>query len=158
MKLRSARVSDARTLWKWANDPETRRASLDSSFILWTDHQRWLRSKLGSREDVRIFIAERPRPVAQVRFERSTPDTAIVSIVVAPESRGMGLGTRALSLACPRAARMLGVRRLWAYVKVDNLGSRALFRKAGFRALRKERKKGAQVVLFSKRFPPRTHP
>jgi RimJ/RimL family protein N-acetyltransferase len=153
MTLRPARASDARRLWRWANDPDARRASIQGGRIAWATHRRWFQSRLADVDGVRLFIVQDPGPVAIVRFESSVRGRAIVSITVAPEARGRKVATRALRLACPRAARELKLRRLWAYVKESNPASIALFRKAGFRTVRRERREGAQVFLFTKAQP-----
>jgi RimJ/RimL family protein N-acetyltransferase len=152
MTLRPARASDARRIWNWANDPGARRASTRSGRIPWATHRRWFRDRLSIPEASRIYILLDPEPVAQVRFERSGAGTAILSIVVDPAARRRGVATRALRLACPRAVKDLGLRRIWAYVKKTNSASIALFRKAAFRRIRTDPRNGVEVALFSKSF------
>ena len=151
LRLRPAKISDARRLWSWANDPETRRASFTPGRIAWKDHLAWFRSKLASKA-VRIYIGVTPgaRPLGQVRFEGDRPGRAVVSIVVAPAARGKGVGRLLLALGLPRAEKDLGVRTIHACVKMDNPASLALFRSAGFRRVRRLQRGGAPSVLLSR--------
>ena len=55
----------------------------------------------------------------------------ILSIGVAPESRGQGLGTRLL-VAAASEARALGAARMFLEVAEDNAAARALYSKGGF--------------------------
>ena len=150
-RLRSALPSDARRLWRWANDPESRRASFTPGRIPWPDHLKWFGEKLAS-DTVRIYLGVGPgsRPVGQVRFEVDRPGRAVVSIVVAPAARRKGIAKVLLAEGIPRAARDLGLRTIHAYVKEDNLPSLALFRASGFRLVRRLMCAGAPSVLLSR--------
>lgn len=57
---------------------------------------------------------------------------AEVGIIVAPELRGQGIGTEAVSLLCDYVGQTLGLRMLAAYVPVTNEASLRLFAKCGF--------------------------
>lgn len=151
MILRLARPADARRLWAWANDPGTRAASFTPGRIPWARHLAWFRAKLATSAS-RIYLAtgRSGRPVGQVRFDVDRPGRAVISIVVAPEARGRGVGRRLLEKGLPRAARDLGIRRVHAYVKRDNSASLALFRSAGFRRVRGLTRGGVPAVLLSR--------
>ena len=151
VRLRPACPSDARRLWIWANDSETRRASFNPGRIPWAEHVEWLRSRLASKS-IRIYLGVGPggRAVGQVRFEVDRPGRAVVSIVVAPAARGKGIGKLLLAQGLPRAAKDLRVRTVRAYVKSGNPASLALFRTGGFRRVRRLVRGGARSVLLSR--------
>jgi RimJ/RimL family protein N-acetyltransferase len=71
---------------------------------------------------------------------------ADVSIHLAREWRGRGVGSSALSALAESAFRELEIDRLLASVKPDNHASLAAFAKAGF-----VRVESGPVVLFEKR-------
>jgi RimJ/RimL family protein N-acetyltransferase len=144
--LRPAEPDDCRRVWLWRNDEETRRASFDSSLIPFETHERWFLESLRSRS-MRIYIVvagDRPSGVARLDL---TGREASVSIHLAPECRGRGVGPAALRALADLAFGELGLDRLLASVKPDNHPSLSAFRKAGFAPSRL----GATVTLARSR-------
>ena len=129
--LRPALSSDAMTLWRWRNDPQTRAASFSGDAVDLAAHERWLRETLG-RPDRRLYVAHADgRAVATARLDVQGTD-AVVSLTVAPEWRGLGLGTHVLRALVAEVFGAPGLRRLVAHVKAENAASRAAFTRAGF--------------------------
>lgn len=127
MQLRPATGDDARLLFEWANDPQTRAASFNSDPIAWDTHVDWLQRRLNDR-DTRIWIGEVDGdPVGQVRFQRDGGEWEI-SVVVAPDARGNG---HAASLIAA-GTRELG-EPIVARIKPANEASIRAFEKAGYR-------------------------
>jgi RimJ/RimL family protein N-acetyltransferase len=142
--LRRATAEDEQRLLTWRNEAATRAASFSSGEISLQDHRNWFRRKLAD-PGCRLLIAEESsRPVGQVRLDRIDADAAEISIGLAPEFRGRGLGREALRLAASYAANELGARRLMARVKLANGPSLAVFRAAGYRVSHEDR----EVVEF----------
>ena len=70
VNIRLAEIHDALLLWKWANDPITRRNSFNSEPIPWNMHQNWYVKKLLSL-DCRLWIMEFQKiAVGQIRYDR----------------------------------------------------------------------------------------
>jgi len=131
MVLRKATVEDARTLWEWRNNPETRRNAFQTDAVDWDTHRQWLTDRLVSTE-CRIWILEIDQgSVGQVRYDR-IGTTAEISIVVAPEFRGRGIGMSLLQLSAHEACAELRVSMLVGIVKEDNISSQRAFERAGF--------------------------
>ncbi len=131
--LRPARRDDAERLLGWANDRATREASFNRAPITWPAHVAWLTAVLGD-PDRRLWIAEEAGvPIGQVRVDRLPDGVGLVSIALASDARGRGLGREALRIAVAGAADQLGIRRARAVVLASNLPSRRLFEGAGFR-------------------------
>jgi ribosomal protein S18 acetylase RimI-like enzyme len=133
VRIRRARPGDARILWEWANDPETRASSLDSRPIRWPDHRDWLVTVLRDPNRLLMIGWNGAGLLGQVRFDDRGPE-AEVSISVAPEHRGM-VGRLLLDAGIRRYRRASHGRMLVARVKEDNRASRRLFEGAGFRIL-----------------------
>jgi RimJ/RimL family protein N-acetyltransferase len=137
VRLRRVTESDADLLLAWANDPATRAASFHPDPIDRTGHVRWLTGRLASPETA-FWIGETDgRPIGQVRVELGADtvgDDAVgeISISIAPDARGMGLGRLLLLAAIDEAGRTLPLERLMARVRLDNPASLALFARAGF--------------------------
>lgn len=153
--LRPVSPAEARLLWRWANDPATRRWSYTRGRISWKSHREWLERKLAAPEKARLYIGRdaRGRPAGQVRFEMKRAGTAMVSISVDSRFRGQGMGTVLLRAGCLRAAKDLGVRRIVAHVMRANLASRKAFLKAGFRRIRSFTARGIPSQALEFRYP-----
>jgi UDP-2,4-diacetamido-2,4,6-trideoxy-beta-L-altropyranose hydrolase len=131
--LRPAGAEDCRRVWLWRNDEETRRASFDSSPIPFETHERWFHESLqSSRRKILIVIAG-DTPSGVIRLDIAARQ-AIVSIHLAPECRGHGLGPAALGAVSELAFGEIGLHCLLAAIKPDNHSSLAAFGKAGFTA------------------------
>ena len=137
VRLRRTTTSDADLLLGWANDPATRAASFHPDSIDRAGHVRWLASCLAA-PTTGFWIGESDgRPIGQVRVELGADtvgDDTVgeISISIAPDARGMGLGRALLLAAIDEAGRTLPVDRLLARVRLDNPASLALFAGAGF--------------------------
>lgn len=139
-------MRDARLLWRWANDPTARARSFDPTPIPWTDHQVWLDRSLG-RHDVLLCIGEEERhPVGLVRFEERD-GVVVVSVNVAPEARGRGVGPRLIALGTERALQRWHVP-VEATIRSDNAASRRAFEIAGYRFDRDDRVDGVTWVTY----------
>ena len=131
VRVRRATMGDARLLWNWANDPDTRAASFTPEPIPYPDHLRWLRDRLGDRSCLLLIGWKGAGPLGQIRFD-SRGDEAEVSVSVAPEHRGT-VGGLFLESAIGRFRRAKPRTAILARVKIDNEQSRRLFERAGFR-------------------------
>jgi len=129
--LRPARLEDCARIWEWRNDPETRQASFDTAPIPLETHEAWFRASLG-RVDRRLYvIVAHGRACGSARLDLAGGE-AEVSIHLAPEYRGRGVGTAALERLAETAFRELELGRLVARVKANNAASLAAFERAGF--------------------------
>lgn len=131
--LRPATAEDCHRVWVWRNDPETRQASFDSSPIDFAAHQAWFKASL-ERDDRRLYvILADGTESGVVRLDISGKE-AVVSVNLAPEWRGRGVGPAALQAVSEFAFAVLDLERLVASVKPENQRSLTAFRKAGFTA------------------------
>ncbi len=132
--IRPVTADDADLLFAWANDPAARAASFSTEPIARPDHVSWLRARL-SDPSCRLWIglaADDGTPFGVVRFEPDADGRAVVSINVAPEARGRGLGNALLRAGLVAARRSLHPIGFRAWVRADNVASVELFRTAGF--------------------------
>ena len=129
--LRSARFDDGRQLFEWAVDPAVASVRLRPAEITWEGHLRWLATTL-SDPDCRLFLAEDERgPCGTVRLNRQD-DVATVSITVAPERRGQGMGQRLLRALEDFATARRFAPRLRALIRRQNVASLVCFEKVGY--------------------------
>lgn len=134
LALRGAVYDDARLLYEWRNDPTTRKMSIHQDPIEWLDHLSWFARALGDPRKT-ILMATDPRSgeiVGTIRLEEAERErSGEISFSVGPRFRGKGYG-HSLLTAGVYAFREAGYQSLIARVLVNNPGSQACFRKAGF--------------------------
>lgn len=130
--LRPADLSDSERFWQWRNDAATRRASFRGDEIARDAHERWFADQL-SRADRRLFVAldASATSVGSIRFDLHGADVE-VSVVIAPDRRGQGLGPVVLIEAGRRIFAETGAARIVALIRRENATSRAAFERAGF--------------------------
>lgn len=131
--LRSVRESDCRILWQWANDQTVRENSFSSRLISWEEHLSWFTSKINDDECV-FYMVENDRgvPIAQVRFETTGSDDAIISVSIAREHRGKGYGNVIIRHASQKLLRTTNIKVVHAYIKLNNVSSLKAFERAGY--------------------------
>jgi CMP-N-acetylneuraminic acid synthetase/RimJ/RimL family protein N-acetyltransferase len=131
VRLRPVTAADRLALWRWRNDPATRRASFDRREIPLEEHTRWLERSLALRERKLWIVVAGAAAVGTVRLD--VEDRAgTVSIALAPQARGRGLGVAALHALAGEGFGPLGLATLRARVRPDNRASLAAFRRAGY--------------------------
>lgn len=131
---------------KWANDPETRAASFNSDPISRAAHNAWFAESLaGARH---LYIIERNgSPAGLARLDPAMAGEAIVSLTIAPEHRGHGIGPTALAALSTQAAR-LGISRLLAKIQKSNTRSQRAFERAGYALSGEEVVRGTSALLY----------
>jgi RimJ/RimL family protein N-acetyltransferase len=131
LTLRPATAADAPLLREWRNEPATRAASRNTGEVGEAEHVAWLESAMAD-PDWRLFVAERDeRPVGQVRFYRSG-DTWEISVSLAPELRGGGLGAAVIDAGVERLRADGAEGTVEAWVRTGNQPSLRAFENGGF--------------------------
>jgi len=156
LRVRPATTDDALLLWNWANDPKVRAVSFHSEPIPWETHRRWFASKLQD-ENCRIMVAELPGagPVGVVRFE-TEGDEAAISVSVAKEFRGQGLGAETIRRGTEIFLAETTARCVRAFVKPDNTTSLRAFENAGYQPTGEVSHEGRPArLLIAQRFSQR---
>ena len=134
VNLRPAREEDCRRIYTWQQEPSIRRYSNNPAAPNWSEHEHWVRSRLRDPCCLLSVVVwgNEDAGVLRVDFEQHRDRPAgIVSLYVAPEVSGRGIGTAAL-----RAARRL-VPDLPLDAEIDprNTASLAVFRTAGYKQI-----------------------
>jgi RimJ/RimL family protein N-acetyltransferase len=149
VRLRAARAEDEGRLLLWRNDAAARAASFASHTIEPDEHHRWFVRKMNDASCVLLIVELDGQPVGQVRLDRVDADIAHVSIGLAQEARGRGVGRAALRLATAVAADRLAVTTVEAHVKPDNAASLLAFKAAEFELVRSD----AESVVLQHSIP-----
>ncbi len=131
-RLREVVSADCQRVFDWANDPITRAASFRTDPISPETHEDWFSEQLA-RPAPSFWIAETRSGEAfgQVRFTHEDPHP-IISIVVAPEARGSGIGSWLIGAGCQQYFAVTDATAIHALVKETNIASIRAFKNAGF--------------------------
>jgi RimJ/RimL family protein N-acetyltransferase len=133
MKFRKAIMSDAETLLRWRNDPETRANSLSTDPIEWEEHLDWLNNSISDQSrHLLIAINKDGKEVGTVRFDL-LPEYGRafeISWTVAPEFRGKGWGKKVVQSALDEPF-LIG-SQIQARMKRSNIASQKIAEAAGF--------------------------
>lgn len=127
MKLRLAKIEDAKILFDWRNDKLTRLSSHNTNEISFENHIEWLENSLKSSSR-KIYIAEINQiPVGTIRTDILNDKEVEVAYTVSPSSRGNGVATKMLNKLCGESKTVF-----YAEIKTDNIASLKATQKAGF--------------------------
>ncbi len=132
--LRPAVRTDCKTLFSWQCDPDVRRHFRNPAAPAWEEHVAWFERRLARTDCVFQIIESGRRPAGVLRADRGT-DGWEISILVAPELVGRGIGRIALGLLDELMPR----ERLLAEVAPANEASRRMFHAAGYRQVGPDR-------------------
>lgn len=132
ISLRPATRSDARLIWEWRNEGGSRKASFNDGFITFAQHEVWFTRRLADpNTQFVVGLDDGGAAFGYVRFDRQGDGTT-VSIAIATDRRGQGLGPELLAAACRAMFTDSSVVRVTALVRKDNPASVATFRRARF--------------------------
>ena len=130
--IRRAGPDDATDVLTWRNAPSVRAVSLETGVIEREAHVRWYK-KLLLDENRLLFIGMSGDDKAgMVRFDCGLENDWTVSVAVAPDFQGQGLGAKLLGLGVGFLRNARPVRFVDAQVKAGNTPSEKMFRSSGF--------------------------
>src|SRR4051812_10417834 len=131
-RYRPARAADAELLLAWRNDAAVRAVSHTTDEVAPAEHAAWLSRVLADPDRTLLVVERDGEPVGTVRFDREG-DEATLSVTVASEQRGRGVGVQAIreSTELELAARP-ELTRVVALVKAENAASQRAFERAGY--------------------------
>jgi pseudaminic acid synthase len=151
--LRPAVPGDEARLLEWRNDVHTSEMSLQRATVTASEHALWFASALAS-PDRKLFIAEyENRAVGQLRLDRRAHGAWEVSLTIAPESRGRGLGADTIRAAFTHAIAA-GAAVLIATIRAENPASVVAFERAGFYGFFKRTQGELQTIHCERRLVP----
>lgn len=143
--LRPANEDDAKLLFDWRNEKETRNNSFSTEAVKWEDHISWFKKKLAD-EKSRIYIyGNQFDNVGQVRID-ILDSLCAISYGIDKRYRNKGYGTQMLLELEKLLIQECKNYILEAEVKECNIGSRRIFTKLGY----VEENKGTYVIFKKK--------
>ncbi len=144
--VRRANEGDLELLFRWANDPLTRRLSFNSEPISLENHRTWF-SKKNADPNAYLYIFEFENiPVGQIRFDIS--EGAAITYALDESYRGMGLGIEIVRKGMEKFRSDSGFTGpIIAYVKHENTSSKKVFQKLGFSTARDNKYDADKYIL-----------
>lgn len=131
MIFRPVNMDDWEVLLTWRNHVGIRRNSFSTDIISPDNHRSWLRGKLMESGSLFLMAEAHGRPLGQIRFD-SIDGEIVVSVSVAPDQFGNGIGTRIISEGSEIARAKFPGMMIVAMVRPENVASARAFTKAGF--------------------------
>lgn len=133
IQITDAKEEDILFLFNLANDEEVRKQSFSTKPITLDEHAKWFRSVLADPHRLLYVLTVANQFMGQIRFDLSG-DTAVISISISREFRGLGFAPELLALSLDRLKKQTfgQVKEVFAYVKPQNVASQRIFLKANF--------------------------
>lgn len=125
---------DAIDILRWRNDSQTRAMSWSDGVVDPADHMEWFSAAVADQEKIFLIGQIDGNKIGMIRFDALLRDKQSwrISIIIAPESRGLGHGVCLLTRAITYFHLINPRTILVAEVKTTNIASRRLFEKLGF--------------------------
>ena len=131
LALRKATEADAKTLFHWRNDPDTRANSFQTESIPYEEHIAWLEAVLRNPAQEIFILCEGDTLIGQVRLSMEN-DMATISYSIDAAYRAQGYGKAILQLAENLCVERGTTRILRGYVKRKNIASQMIFEALGY--------------------------
>lgn len=134
VKIRKVVKEDSDLLLSWRNNPEVYRFALKPHPVEKANHELWFANKISNPRCFFYLGLSNNAACGSVRFDlNETMDEAEVSISIAPEFWGKGIGTELMKLAEEALKIETQVQLITATVLNENIASMKLFERAQFR-------------------------
>lgn len=147
--FREATIDDMRLLFDWRNEQKTRKSAFNSSALSWKRHSDWLQRKINSLNAYLFILADyESTPVGQVRFDIKGDGSAEIDISIDVNHRGKNYASEGLTKTCSYMKNVKKLKKIFAYVKKENVASCKCFRKAGFENVREVKIKSFDCYLM----------
>lgn len=131
VSLRQASFANSAAMLAWQSTPGARAYARNPAAPKPGEHERWLQAKLADPDCIFNIVLCGDEPVGILRFDRSPArDASEISILIAAERQGLGIGGAALALG----KRLLPKERIVAAIHTGNRASIRMFEAAGYRA------------------------
>jgi len=133
---RSVTMDDSLLIYLWRSEPDTYIYTKSRSVPSQEVHTAWTQDRLESLSKEPYFayeISDHLSAVTRLEILDSDSDNYEISILVAPNWRGLGLASFCISDSINFASKNLGAKTILANIHNKNLASINLFKKCGFK-------------------------
>jgi RimJ/RimL family protein N-acetyltransferase len=150
LSVRFAETADNRNIFKWRNDPITRRMSHKSESIAWKQHTNWFTNSLNSKNRILLICKQSfVDKIAIVRFDIFKTTTK-VSINLNPKKRGKNFGKICLIKSIEFFLKKYPLtKKIYAEVNEENVPSKKIFLGVGFKKYKVSKKIGYYIKIYN---------
>jgi RimJ/RimL family protein N-acetyltransferase len=128
--MRDAGPEDHEQVWAWSFSADQRARSRRAEAVAFAEYERWFMRRVADGREPLWIIEAQGEAVGVVQIDIVGSGLSRISIALAPEARGRGIGRCAVAAVCRSCAGPI-VAEMFA----DNLASRACFEACGFRSV-----------------------
>ena len=149
LRIRPAVEGDARSLFDWRNDEETRAMSGDTAPLVWESHLEWFTKALSGGfpgRSIYIIESEEGEQIGTVRSDERDDGFTEVSYTVAPQWRGRGLGKH---MVLQFAREKLSGKKLLARIEKGHVPSERIAEALGLKPASEEEKNGRLFLTWT---------
>lgn len=144
--IRPLTIDDAKTSWKWRNDPLIWKytANKPNQAITKEMELEWLRNTLLNENESRfaICVGEKMNYIGNVQLTDITKEDAQFHIFIGEKQfHGIGIGTSASKLIIEYAFNKLNLKNIYLYVNSNNIEAIKSYEKCGFKTVEIHEKK-----------------
>ncbi len=132
LNFRHATIEDIDLIFRWSNDPDTRKKSYNPEKISYKDHIQWFHNQLKYEDRIMLIFEEETSPVGLVRFKKEN-NSWVIGINISKENRGRSFASQMLKMSVKYMFNNYNCNSIIAYIKKSNLASIKAFEKAGFK-------------------------
>lgn len=137
--LRKANISDIIQIRFWRNNKDSRKNSFNKNYIDHKEHAKWFFDTfLNSKKLLYIGINKNNHKIGITRLDKINKTLMEVSININPYFRNSGYGETLLQETIKKVFRKNENIKILSRIKKKNYKSIKLFRKVGFKILRKK--------------------
>jgi len=129
---------DLKPLFVWINDPQTRENSFIPARVEWATHVKWFDQRVDSSETLLLFAEVDGVLCGHVRYERQGEGQVLLSFLMGPEFRGLGLASPIISHSFDLVVEKFGEVDVLAYSLQANTRSHKAMLSAGLRVIRED--------------------
>lgn len=133
IRLKRITLEDADLIFSWQSDPRTRRYFKNREIPAYKQHISWVKSRVNNILAYTEIILYEDKPAGIIRLDpvmgvMDGKRVFMVSIYVAPDKYGLGIGKATLEII----NKLMSNFELRAEVHKDNIASKKVFENAGF--------------------------
>lgn len=143
LRFRKIKIEDAKMLYEWVMDEDTRKSAPNPEPFSFEEHHNWLIEQIKNPNSLIYIVENKNYSVGQLRFQLQLKNEIVCSIVLNPSFRGKGLGKKILSggiqelLDNDPMQWKVNKCKILASIKASNVISMKLFKAVGFYKIKK---------------------